>query len=343
MLIGEARAIAQRWTTTEGIHLPGFAGAFLQGSVLWTPSDAHHPRDSDVDVMVVVDSDDFPPAPGKFWYDGVLLEASVMGAVQLRSPEAVLSDYHLAGNMHLPGILADPTGNLGTVHTTVAQHFADERWVLARCEDAMNRVRRWLTSMDPSAPLPDQVTSWLFGTGVMTHVLLVAGLRNPTVRRRYAAVRDLLRHNERLDYHETLLAHLGAADLTTRQVREHLQALEKVFDAARTVEAPYRFSSDITDTARPIAIDGTHDLITAGLHREAMFWIVATYCRCLTKLSLAGLATTSYDTSFNSLLADLGVQTAEDRQRKATEALTALPDLRNMALLLHKNTKQHNP
>ncbi|SMD06384.1 hypothetical protein [Kibdelosporangium aridum] len=343
MQVGEARAIAQHWTTTQGIHLRGFAGAFLQGSVLWTPPEAQHPRDSDVDIMVVVDSDDLPPAPGKFWHDGILLEASVMRAAQLRSPEAVLRDYHLAGNMHLPGILADPTGHLSTLHAAVAQHFADERWVLARCDDAMNRVRRWLTSMDPSAPLPDQVTSWLFGTGVMTHVLLVAGLRNPTVRRRYAAVRDLLQRNERLDYHETLLTHLGAVDLTATQVKEHLQALAKVFDAAKTVEAPYRFSSDITVVARPIAIDGARDLITAGLHREAMFWIVATYCRCLTKLSLPGLATTPYDASFNTLLADLGVQTPEDRQQKATEALAALPELWNVALVLRKNTKQHNP
>jgi hypothetical protein len=203
--------------------------------------------------------------------------------------------------------------------------------------------------MNPSAPLPDQVTTWLFGTGVMTHVLLVAGLRNPTVRRRYAAVHDLLQHNKMLDYHENLLAHLGSADMSATEVQNHLRALETVFDAAKTIDTaktgdtPYRFSSDITDTARPVAIEGSHDLIKAGLHREAMFWITATYCRCLTKLSLAGASTASYTESFHTLLADLGAQTFQARQQKAAEALAALPELWSTALAVGKNAKQHNP
>lgn len=343
MLVSQARATAKNWVATEGAYLPGFAGAFLQGSVLWAAEDARHPPDSDVDVMVVVDSAELPSAPGKFLYDGILLEASVMNTEQVRTPETVLSDYHLAGNMYLPGILADPTGHLTALRTKVTRHFADERWILARCEDAMNRVRRWLTSIDPSAPLPDQVTSWLFGTGVMTHVLLVAGLRNPTVRRRYAAVRDLLHRNKRLDYHEVLLTHLGAVDLSAADVRDHLRALETVFDAAKTVDSPYRFSADITHITRPIAINGSHDLIEAGLHREAMFWITATYCRCLTKLSLAGAATAPFTDRFHALLTDLGAQTPQARHQKAAEALAALPGLWTTALALSENAKQHNP
>ena len=35
----------------------------------------------------------------------------------------------------------------------------------------------------------------------------------------------------------------------------------------------------ITPAARPIAIDGSRELIEAGAHREAVFWIVATFAR----------------------------------------------------------------
>ncbi|WP_157233523.1 hypothetical protein [Kibdelosporangium phytohabitans] len=285
-------------------------------------------------MMIAIDGDPARLPPGKFRYGGVLLEVSAMSTSRLSSPEAVLSDYHLAGNLHLPGILADPTGHLTALHTEVARRFGDNEWIQARCTDAMNRIRDRLTTMDTTAPLPGQVTNWLFGTGVTTHVLLVAALRNPTIRRRYTAVRELLRENDKLDYHEHLLHRLGSANLTQGQVTDHLNALTTVFDAATAVTADYRFASDITESARPTGIDASHDSIAAGLHREAVFWIVATYCRCLTKLSLADRPIDHRLNAFHALLADLGALTADDRRKKADWVLADLPGLTEIALAL---------
>ena len=47
---------------------------------------------------------------------------------------------------------------------------------------------RNLGGVTPARPWPGQVLAWLFACGVTCHVLLVAGLRNPTVRTRYVAV-----------------------------------------------------------------------------------------------------------------------------------------------------------
>ncbi|MGI5271259.1 hypothetical protein ACQEUU_19035 [Nonomuraea sp. CA-218870] len=126
------------------------------------------------------------------------------------------------------------------------------------------------------------MNAWLFGTGVTAHALLVAGLRNPTVRRRYVAAGELLAARGLADRHEHLLGLLGCAAMTRQRVLRHLRGLEALFDTAARVDAPgYAFDSDITVTARPVAIDGTRALIDAGLHREAVFWLVATYARCL--------------------------------------------------------------
>lgn len=237
MLITQARAVARQWVLSEGTQLPGFAGAFLTGSALWAAEDAMLAQDSDVDVTVVLDDAESTTSLGKFVYHDVLLEVSFMASHQLGPAETVLSDYHLAGSFHLPNVLADPTGRITEIHKVVSRHFADHRWVVTRCNAAMDRVRAFITGMNPAMPFPDQVSSWLFGTGVMTHVLLAAGLQNPTVRRRYEAVRELLAAHDRLDYYETLLDLLGCAQMGPARVLNHLAALETVFDAAQDVQA----------------------------------------------------------------------------------------------------------
>ncbi|WP_043620149.1 hypothetical protein [Nonomuraea candida] len=327
MLIEQARKVARQWVREEGAALPGFGGAFLTGSALWAGPGDELPPASDVDVMVVAEPGARIGHIGKFRYQGVLLEVSSMGPPG--SAHDVLSDYHLAGSFHLPCVLADPSGRLTELQRVVARDFAERPWILARCTNAMDRVRGWINGMDESAPLPDQVNAWLFGTGVTAHVLLVAGLRNPTVRRRYADVRDLLARHGRLDYHESLLDLLGCADLGADRVERHLAALEKAYDAAASLRTPsYRFDSDVSPVARPAAIDGTRELIEEGLHREAVFWLVATYARCLAKRAAAGQPVPAgHEDGFLELLADLGAETFADRRRRGDRVLAALPGL----------------
>jgi len=119
------------------------------------------------------------------------------------------------------------------------------------------------------------VTAGLFGAGVTTHVLLVAGLRNPTARRRYLAAQELLIDDGHREFYETLLELLRCARIGRERVERHLDALNEAFDAAMAVAtAPFCFALDIADTACPTAIDGSRELIAAGRYREAVFWLV---------------------------------------------------------------------
>ena len=122
-------------------------------------------------------------------------------------------------------------------------------------------------------------------TSILNHVLLVAGLKNPTVHRVYAASRELLATYNRLPFHETLLRLLGSADLDRAQVEGHLAATIEVFDAAKEwVKTPFFGSTDISDDSRSVAIDVNQALIEHGYHREAMFGILVTHTWCQTAL-----------------------------------------------------------
>jgi hypothetical protein len=327
MKVREARALAARWVAGNAAAIPVFAGAFLSGSVIWLPAEHELPASSDVDVQVVTDGDP-PPKLGKLAYSGALVEVSFLSWKQLGPAERVLASYHLAGSFRTDTLLADPTGRLAGLRDRVAGEWAAPAWVRRRCEDAERRILDRLDEVDPARPLHDQVMAWLFATGLTTHVLLTAGLRNPTVRLRYLAARELLDEHGQLGFHRELLGQLGCADLSRASVEHHLEAMTAAFDATAAARSPLPFAADITAAARPVAVDGSRELVANGDHREAVFWIVATYSRCLALLDAdAPALLPAFQAGFGALLADLGIAFPADLPHRSRQLRAFLPRL----------------
>lgn len=333
LCVRQAKAIAREWVEQYGRATPGFVGAFLHGSINWQPDDADLPAASDLDIMLVLAENEPPPKPGKFIYNGVLLEVSYLPDAALRTPQQVLAEYNLAGSFHTPSVIADPSGHLARLQAEVSAHYAERRWVRARSRQALNKVRSNLARLEAPAPFHDQVMTVLFAAGVMAHVLLVAGLKNPTVRKRYVAVRELLAEVDRPDDYPPLLEMLGCEHTDRTQVEAHLDALAEAYDAAAgVIRTPFPFASDISVLARPIAIDGTRELIAGGMHREAIFWLAVTYSRCQAVFHhdappQTAQAMRQYEAGYRRLLRDLGITSAEDLRRRSAEIQAMLPRL----------------
>jgi hypothetical protein len=244
-----------------------------------------------------------------------LLEISVFPWKGYCSVDEFLSSYHLAAGLQADTIIADPSGDLRALQRHVARSFCEEVWVRRRCQNALNKVEKLLTGIDVSAPWHDQVMAWLFATGVATHVLLVAALKNPTVRLRYLAVRRVLDEYGRRGLYPELLGLLGCAEMTPDRVAHHVNALAQSFDAvARVAKTAFPFSADITPVARPIAIDGSSNLIGSGDHRKAVFWVIATFARCNKTLAADAPRATQreFAPAFDAILADLDILSLTD-------------------------------
>jgi hypothetical protein len=330
MTVGAARSAAVDWVARHAQGQPGFRGAYFIGSSVGLSDDAELAPDSDIDVAVLTSEPELPLKPGKLLHDGALLEISVFPWQGFSSVDNVLSSYHLAAGLRFDTVIADPTGDLRPLQRRVARAFAEELWVRRRCENALGKVENLLGGIDPRAPWHDQVTAWLFATGVTTHVLLVAAMRNPTVRLRYLAVREVLAEYDRLTLYPDLLELLGCADMTPQQTGHHLDALARTFDAAAAVaKTPFPFSSDITPLSRSIVIDGSRKLIESGNHREAVFWIVATFARCNKILAADAPRATQceFAPAFDAILADLGISSLADLFTRRDDVHRFLPRL----------------
>lgn len=333
VVVKYAKDAARRWVLEEAAGEPGFRGAFFHGSVGWMPDDAVLSATSDVDVMVVFDDPGSRVKPGKFRYRGVLLEVSYLASERLRSPEMVLGRPELAGSFRTASVISDPSGRLSVLQEAVSGDYAKRRWVRERCEGAQEDVLRYLRLLEEPAPFHDGVTSWLFATGNTTFVPLAAGLRNPTVRKRYAAARELLAEYGRRGFYEDLLELLGGARMGRARAEHHLGALVGAFDAAKeVVETPFFFAADISDAARGVAIDGSREMIERGDHREAVFWIVATHSRCQKIFHHdAPELREEFAAGYRELLGDLGIASFADLRRRGAEVERFLPRLWEVA------------
>ncbi|MFD7812878.1 hypothetical protein ACFV6E_08035 [Streptomyces sp. NPDC059785] len=328
MQVGLGRSNAAVWVARHARSVAGFRGAYFSGSTVGLPDHAELPPSSDIDIVVTA-QDDPPVKPGKLRYRDTLLEVSYLPWSQLQSADEVLASYHLAGSFRTDTIIDDPTGHLRGLQARVSAEFATRPWVRRRCQDARRRIETRLAAIDSSAPFHEQVTAWLFPTGVNTHVLLVAALRNPTVRLRYLAARDVLTDYGHPGLYPELLDLLGCRHLSARRIQHHLHELTATFDATADVaKTPFFFSSDITEAARPIAIDGSQDLIDRGDHHEAVFWIIATFARCHTILAAdAPELHHALAPAFRAAVTDLGIGSTEDILHRAGEVTRFLPRL----------------
>jgi hypothetical protein len=334
MKVKQAREAARRWMLEEASRIAGFCGAYTAGSTNWLPDDADLAATSDVDIMVVLAEQNEVGKRRKFFYHGTLLEVSYPGNDRFQSPDQVLQDYHLAPSFRTTKIVVDPWGCLTPLLAAVSRDYAKRRWVRQRCANARDEVLAHLRSIKEEAALHDQVMACLFAAGITTHVLLVAGLRNPTVRARYVAVRELLADYGLLEFHETLLELVGSARISRERVSRHLARLAEIFDAAsREIKTAFPFASDVSASARPTTIEGSLELIGRDYHREAMFWVAVTQCRCQKVLSrdAPGDLTERFQDSYQELAADLGVATLAEVQRRCAEIERVLPRVCELA------------
>jgi len=341
MTVKAAKDITRAWVAKETPFIQGFMGAFFHGAVNWLSEEEELPPHTDIDVIVVVTTP--PPNPlGKFCYNQLLLEVSYISLDELQTPEQVLGTYYLAGSFQRNSIIADVSGKLTPLQQAVAANYADACWIRHRCRNAEERLLQFLQQSTEAQSLHDQVTSWLFARGVLTHILLVAGLQNPTVRKRYVSLKQLLATHNASTLYEQILELSGFAALTPQAVAAHLHSLTAAFDAAAAhIRTPYRFAADISEVGRPIAIDGSEALLQAGLHREAMFWITATWCRCrhvLTQDAPPHIQV-QHDAGFRDLLQELRIDSARRRAQSKRALTRILPKVRRTAeMIIHNIT-----
>lgn len=293
MTTAQAIAAACTWVMAEARALPGYCGAYLSGSVLEQAMDAAWPPDSDVDVVALFDGD-LPRKIGKIRRDGVLLEITAMPKTAVAEDETVLRTHYLAFALNGGQVLDDPQGFLAPLSGRVQAAFWKAEWLLARVESTAAIARRHIGGMTAAQTPEDRLMSCGFGPSAIALPILAAAGRNCTVRKRLPKARDVLWECGFGEFAGKLEAALGCVGLTAQQLLPHMDALDRAYYLAMNTSGPsedYAFRSDIRPEARATAIDGTRELLLGENPSDAVFWMMATFARCMTVLRMDDLRT----------------------------------------------------
>jgi hypothetical protein len=334
MKVTEVIDVARQWVDEQGSALPGFQGAYLAGSINEMAKDDPFPLFRDVDVYVVVDDPSQIAVPQeKFVYRGVLLERVTSSVAEHRSAETILASIN-AASVARANILSDPTGLLHELQSSVAAQYAHPQWIAARCQGQKQFIAYMIGQADSAH---DPVFFLGFTVLYLGGLVALADGHPPTVRRCLAVSGDLLHAHGRPDLHESILALLGSASMDRTEVVGHLESCIPAFDTAvQVLSTPFYTSWNLHEGSRPYLIDGSWEMIDAGQHREAMFWISMMHSVAHTAIRNDAPETDKahYGAAFDRLRAALGVPADQDWHhrvelaRRLTEEVAQFADAR---------------
>ena len=314
----------KEWLAQEGAKTPGFCGAYLTGSINAASAKEPFPPYGDVDLHIVLrEGGKASEANLQVFYRGLIIECGFKGLDDYASPEVVLANPHIAPHLVVNSILSDPTGQLTRIHEAVARAFAQRAWVMARCAYEKDRVRGHLAGLS-QAKTPVEATIQLYwAANFLAGLIAVASLRTPTHRKGLILLKELLQQQGRPDLHEDLLDFLGYRQLGVERVNFYLQECGAAFDRAIEVKkTPSFFDMKLRPFIRPYAIEGAQEMIEAGYHREAMFWIEVFLAIAFAVIQNDAPEADKlrFQNSYQRLLRDLGRSTPDDWEARYLQA-----------------------
>lgn len=328
---------AADWVQSEAAQMPGYCGAYLSGSVLERGMDEVWPQDSDVDVVLVFDGA-LPAKIGKFRRDGVLLEITGMRRDDFADDASVLSTHYLAFALNGGQVLDDPQGLLIPLARRVQAEFWKEEWLLRRVETTAAIALRHISGMTQAAAPEDVLMRCCFGPSAIALPVLAAAGKNCTVRKRLPKARKVLQAYGFDSFAAELEAALGCRGMRTEALLPHMDALERVFEIAMQTEGPsadYAFRSDIRPDAKAVAVGGTRELILGENPADGVFWLSATFARCMTILHMDDIK--AYEAclpDMHALMETLGVADAEAVAARQQLALSTLEKAKEISKMI---------
>jgi hypothetical protein len=150
----------------------------------------------------------------------------------------------------------------------------------------------------------------------------LADLRDPTVKKCLVVFRELMKTYGTQELHESVLALLGCQKTDQVDVERHYQDLSSIYDRAVEInQSPGIHMDKISEVAQASELASLREMINEGLHREAMFMIVAlrAMCRDVCLQDAVEKEKAQHEQQYKKFVAELGIRSKDDIQKRAED------------------------
>jgi len=278
----DAVTLARDWVTSEARNKDGFMAAYLAGSLNRQDDMSVLRPSTDVDIHILQE--------GSAQWErmtvckGVTLQVALRELSSYCTHEQILAHPFESYNLTFGKLLYDPYGFLGRFQVALRPEWARKSWVLTRCYAELCLAKQRFSRAALGTSLIQSSMAWIMGIQALSGILANAWLRPPTYRRCLLmmhqdvalASQEEIFAQGRNDLIEMVLQLAGWNRMSRSQVINLLERVARCFNnvaAAGARPASPPFQAMICDGFRPMAIDGSREMIDEGYHREAMFWI----------------------------------------------------------------------
>lgn len=276
MLVKEAKAIAREWVAKHFQSVDGGIGAVLAGSINYRQDSAVWPDGSDIDIWLYR-SGRCTPGPMKFGYRGVIVEPSMHSSDCFDDIEAILGHPHESPHLVRGEILADPRGAIAKLRLAIEPEFPKLKWVRRRMDWVAENASRKLAISAKAKPgsYVEPLLQLVLGIRNIVAMAPIATLENPTMRRCMVVARDILSRHGHDGLSDELLDILCGRDMTPEEVRAYIPSMMELYRQATTVaKTPFWARFELDPAAESMFRIAAQDMIEAGDHREAVFFVL---------------------------------------------------------------------
>jgi hypothetical protein len=276
MNAGEARAIASEWLAGERERAGReILGAFFTGSINRMADGDELPATSDDDICIILSSAD--PSPWrvvKREFRGLVIEPFYLPRERFLSAEIALSDFVLACHLAAPSVIFDPRGILAELKTAMGDRHDRRYWILKRCPAARDHslaLMSWAEGVDAL-----HLLNAIFFHSVqgMSQMLLLADLRDPTVKKSLVKARGVLENYGMEGLRGRIMHLLGADRLSPEDIRRMaLDCRAALVEAVRVFRTPFEADNAISACMLPSIETEARDCIEGGFAAEILLWI----------------------------------------------------------------------
>jgi len=136
------------------------------------------------------------------------------------------------------------------------------------------------------------------------------------------------------ELYENILKIVGVCDITEVEVLDYITELTSAYDYALSViQTRFYGDFDVNPFARPVAIDGSRNLLDAGYHREAMYWVICMRNWVQNVIENDGTEPekTRFRAAYNHLLSAISIRNLHDLSTTANALREFIPEIMSTA------------